>query len=70
MIQALTREQKAIRVLLVLYRLSCGAPGIQIKIEDLATEINRLGVMHMSEEEFQMLRENSVKLFSPSQRQN
>ena len=59
----LSKEEKERRILLVIYRLSQGSPGILIQKDNLLKEINKLGVMEMSEAEFEQFHTDSVNKF-------
>jgi len=48
----LTPEERAKRVLMVLYALSQGMPGIQVQTSALLAECARLKLFQMSEAEF------------------
>ena len=63
-IAQLGMEEAGRRTLCVLYRLSQGMSGIDVRLQDLLDEINRLGVMSMSMEEFEHFRAASVREFS------
>lgn len=63
MVSTLSKEDKEKRVLIVLYRLSHGTPGIAVHKTALLNEINRLGVMDMTPEEFDQFHTDSVKQF-------
>lgn len=59
----LTKEEKQRRVMIVLYRLAHGTPGIQVNKQKLLDEVNRLKVMEMTPEEFDQFHTDSVKQF-------
>jgi hypothetical protein len=54
-------EEDAKRVLLVLYRLSKGTPGVRVHRHAIFAECERLKIFEMSDEEFDRFHRQTVR---------